>query len=102
MNQPAHNLSPDLRDLAARLLPVLRRYGVVRAGIFGSVARGEARPDSDLDLLVEFGRLPSLHDLVELHDDLEDLVGHKVDVVQYKLLREIIRDEVMSDHVAIL
>lgn len=104
MNQPAPNLSPDLQDLAQRLLPVLRRYGVVRAGIFGSVARGEARPDSDLDLLVEYqaDTTLSLFDLVHLSDELAEAAGRKVEVCEYDLLREIIRDNVMADHVAIL
>lgn len=53
-NSPHPKITAAISDLAARLVPVLRRYGVVRAGIFGSVARGEARPDSDLDLLVEY------------------------------------------------
>jgi hypothetical protein len=95
-------LRADLAELAAKLTPVLRRHGVVRAGVFGSVARGEATPESDLDLLVEFGGQPTLHDLVELHDQLAEQAGRKVDVVQYKLLREIIREGVLADQVAIL
>jgi predicted nucleotidyltransferase len=83
---------------------VLKRYGVVRAGVFGSVARGEAGPESDLDLLVEYRKnlRKSLFDLVHLNDELEAVAGRKVEVCEYRLLREIIRDNVMADHVAIL
>lgn len=104
MSEQEQKISAAIQDLADRLRPVLRRYGVVRAGIFGSVARGEARPDSDLDLLVEYqaGTTLSLFDLVHLSDELAEVAGRKVEVCEYHLLREIIRDNVMADHVVIL
>jgi predicted nucleotidyltransferase len=105
MSEAASNSGETIAELARRLAPVLKRYGVVRAGVFGSVARGEAGPESDLDLLVEYRQnLPkkSLFDLVHLHDELEAVAGRKVEVCEYRLLREIIRDNVMADHVAIL
>lgn len=49
--------------------------------VFGSVARGDERPDSDLDFLVEFERGSSLFDLVRVQDELQELLGHPVDVV---------------------
>ncbi|MFB2598139.1 nucleotidyltransferase family protein [Herbiconiux sp. P17] len=59
---------------------VLADYGVVAAGVFGSVARGEDGPESDLDLIVRFapGRP---RDVIRLADALFDLVGTRVDVV---------------------
>ncbi len=52
-----------------------------RAFIFGSVARGDARPDSDIDLLVSFEKPISLITFYEMNDALENLLGKKVDVV---------------------
>jgi hypothetical protein len=49
-------MTMELRNLSEQVAPTLRRFGVVRAGVFGSVARGEARPESDLALLLEFFR----------------------------------------------
>ena len=104
MSETANHSGETIAELARRLTPVLKRYGVVRAGIFGSVARGEAGPESDLDLLVEYrpNLRKSLFDLVHLNDELEAVAGRKVEVCEYHLLREIIRDNVMADHVAIL
>ncbi len=104
MSEAASKSGETIAELARRLAPVLKRYGVVRAGVFGSVARGEAGPESDLDLLVEYRKNlhKSLFDLVHLSDELEAVAGRKVDVCEYRLLREIIRDNVMADHVAIL
>lgn len=65
----------------ATLEPIFVRNGVVRAWVYGSVARREARPDSDLDLVVQWdGRRVSLLDLVGLKLELEDALGHAVDV----------------------
>ena len=70
-----------LRRLRAEILAIARNRRAHRIAVFGSVARGEARPGSDLDLLVEFEPGASLIDHVGLSQDLEELLGLKVDVV---------------------
>ena len=63
-------------------LPVLKRdFGVRRISLFGSTARDEARPDSDLDLLVDFAVGPTFDSFMGLKFFLEDHLGHKVDLV---------------------
>lgn len=72
-------------DLLARhrdsILTVARRHKAVDVKVFGSVARGEDRPGSDLDLLVRFATDASLFDQARLAQDLEDLLGIRVDVI---------------------
>ena len=70
-----------LRRLRVEILAIARNRRAHRIAVFGSVARGEARPGSDLDLLVEFEPGASLIDHVGLSQDLEELLGLKVDVV---------------------
>jgi hypothetical protein len=60
---------------------VVARHKGISVALFGSVARGEERADSDLDFLVEFGEGASLFDLARLEMDLEQLLGRDVDVV---------------------
>lgn len=60
---------------------VAARHRGRAVAVFGSVARGEERPDSDLDFLVEFEQGSSLFDLVRIQDELQSLLGHAVDVV---------------------
>ncbi len=85
-----------------RALPVLRKYGVRRAGIFGSYARDEANSESDLDLLVELPTGSSLLELVGLEQDLSDELGLKVEATTYKALRPLLRDRVLGDEIRIL
>ncbi len=83
----------------AALAELCRRYRVRELSVFGSAARGEMRPDSDIDLLVEF--LPDAEaDLVDhaaLMLDLADLLGRKVDLVSKNGLKPLIRAWVLEE-----
>jgi predicted nucleotidyltransferase len=73
-------IRPDI--ITDEFLATLRSHGVVTAYLFGSVARGEQRPDSDLDLLVAFGSdSGSFADRLRLSEELERLCGRRVDVL---------------------
>lgn len=74
-----------LRRRRAGILGVARKRRARRSAVFGSVARGEAHPDSDLDLLVDFGPGASLLDHIGLFQDLEDLLGVGMDVARSAL-----------------
>lgn len=96
------NPALDTQTLTRSLRPILRRHGVVRAGLFGSVARGEAGADSDLDLLIEFDRPTSLLDRARLQLELEAALGRRVDLVHYRSLYHRIREQVLAEEVTIL
>jgi predicted nucleotidyltransferase len=81
------------------ILRIARTHGADRIRIFGSAARGEAGPDSDLDLLVEFEPARSLLDQIALIQDLESLLGCKVDVVEPDALHWYIRERVLQEAV---
>ena len=75
------------------------RHGASNLRVFGSVARGEAGPDSDVDFLVDFGPGASLLDHVALLQDLEDLLGRRVDLVSARALHWYIKDRVLAEAV---
>ena len=74
-----------------------QEYGVRSLALFGSVARDEAGPASDVDLLVEFDRPAGYFALFALQDRLESLLGCKVDLVMTDGLRKELREQVLRD-----
>ena len=75
-----------------------RRNHIRRLAFFGSVLRGDFRPDSDIDVLVEFepGHVPGLA-LIRMQAELSALLGHEIDLVTPKFLNHRIRDRILSE-----
>ncbi|MEO1063645.1 MAG: nucleotidyltransferase family protein [Actinomycetota bacterium] len=90
-----------LRARRAEILEAARRRGADDVRVFGSVTRGTAAADSDVDLLVSFAPGRSLFDLGGLIADLEALLGRSVDVVTEAELRARVRERVLADAVAL-
>lgn len=82
---------------AAAVVSIAHQHGATRVRVFGSWARGEQKPGSDLDLLVELGANRSLLDLVAIKQDLEDLLGCPVDVVTERSLSPYLRQRVLAE-----
>ena len=81
-----------------RLAKVCERYGVARLEVFGSISRGEERPDSDVDVLYEL--VPGARlgwDIENLTDELSDELGQPVDLVSRKALHERLREAVLAE-----
>jgi uncharacterized protein len=90
-------LYEKIKAQRAAILEIAARYGARNVRIFGSVARGEATAESDVDVLVELESGRSLLDLSNLLLDLQDLLGCKVDVVTDRGLHWYIRDRVLQE-----
>jgi predicted nucleotidyltransferase len=95
-------MSPNFDELREKVSASMRRRGVVRAGIFGSVARGEAGEGSDVDFLVELEKGRTLVDLAGLRLDLCDLLGRDVDVATANSLHPKLRERILSELVPLL
>jgi predicted nucleotidyltransferase len=102
MSQDRPRLSLEsLRQMRSEILHIAQAHGAKNVRVFGSVARGEEGPDSDLDLLVDLEPRRNLLDLGHLVMDLQDLLGRKVDVVEPEGLHWYIRDRVLKEAVAL-
>ncbi|MGC8787754.1 MAG: nucleotidyltransferase family protein [Anaerolineae bacterium] len=81
----------------AKLIELCRQNGIVRIGLFGSVARGEAKERSDIDLLVEFSRPISLLKFVALERQLSNALGRKVDLLTEAAISPYLRESIKRD-----
>lgn len=86
-------------DMAERIRALGENHGVHNIRVFGSFARGEARRHSDLDLLVEYVPGHGGFAFVEFCEEVEALLGRRVDVVTDKSLHPLIRDRVLAEAV---
>ena len=85
-----------------RELPGLQRdYHVRGLQLFGSVLRDDFSPESDIDILVEFTETPSLFEFVRLENHLTELLGRNVDLVLRSSVKEMIRERIYSEAVAV-
>jgi predicted nucleotidyltransferase len=100
---PATSRSVDeiLRLLRRHDAEIRARYAVRSLGLFGSFVRGEATAGSDLDLLVEFERPPTLFEFVRLQRYLSELLGVPVDLVMKSALKPAIGQAILSEVVRV-
>lgn len=91
------SLLEEVLGLRDEIVTLAARHGAGNVRIFGSVARGTAGPESDVDFLVELEPGRSLFDLGGLTADLHDLLGRRVDVVTERALSRYFRDRVLAE-----
>jgi uncharacterized protein len=84
-------------ELRSFLPELRRRYPIRSLALFGSMVRGEHRPDSDVDILVEFDGPVDLFDLAGLKVDLEDRLGRRVDLAQRNLLKPRLAPRILAE-----
>jgi len=89
-------------EIKRKILSILKRYNVKRAGIFGSIVRGEENKESDIDILVEIVGRMSLLDFAGLKLELEEALGQRVDLGEYSKIKPMIKEQILSEEVSIL
>lgn len=89
----------DLRKKREHIKKIAQKHGAGNIRVFGSISRGEEGPDSDIDFLVDFEEDRSLFDLVGLKLELEELLGHKVDLVTERAMHRLISAKVKEEAV---
>jgi len=91
------NTNQLLQSKRQEIMQIAARHGATNVRVFGSVARGEARPDSDIDFLVNLEANRSLLDLARLLRELQTLLNRPVDVVTEAGLRPRLRPQVLRE-----
>jgi len=88
--------------LKKKSIPILKRYGVSRAAVFGSFARNQMRRSSDIDILIDIKKDISLLDFVGLKLEIEEVLGKKVDLVEYETIKPLIKERIIREQLVIL
>jgi predicted nucleotidyltransferase len=91
-----------IEEIKGRIIPILERYGIKKAAIFGSLAKGEAKTSSDVDILVEIKSDMSLIDFIGIKLELEEALKMRIDLVEYDTIKPIIKERILAEQVVIL
>ncbi|MBS3092134.1 nucleotidyltransferase family protein [Candidatus Pacearchaeota archaeon] len=91
-----------IEDIKRAIKPVLKRHNVIKAGIFGSYARGEQNKNSDIDILVKLNDKAGLIEIIRLKMSLQKATKKKIDLVEYEIIRSEIKDNILRDEIVIL
>ncbi|MCK4475122.1 MAG: nucleotidyltransferase family protein [Methanophagales archaeon] len=83
--------------LFKKIVSILARYRVKKIAVFGSYARGEEKPESDIDILVEFSERKSLLDLVGIEQELSEALGVKADLLTEKSISPYLIDRIKKE-----
>ena len=95
------SIDKTLKEKRDQILAIARQHGARNVRVFGSLARGEGKRDSDLDVLLELEPGRSLLDIVAIKQDLEDLLNTKVDVVTETAVSPYIRDQILRQAISL-
>jgi len=96
-------MNKEIEKIKKKIVPLLKKNKVVRAGIFGSYARGEETKDSDIDILVEINdKKMSLLGYVKFKHLLENALGKEIDLVEYSTLHRLLRKRVLKEEIRII
>ena len=87
----------DIQAIKHKIIPILRNQGVIKAAVFGSYVTGEAKQDSDIDLLIDLADSKSLLDLAGLKIELEDSLKKKVDLVTYDAIYPPLKNIILNE-----
>jgi hypothetical protein len=95
------NFEEIKRGLAVFKNDLYKQYGVKKIGVFGSCVRGEQKPESDIDIYVEYEKTPSLLEIAGLENFLADHLHEKIDLVPEICIRPELRKNILSELVLI-
>ena len=90
----------EIAEIKRKIVPVLKKNGVRKAGIFGSYARGEQTKNSDVDILIEFDG--SLLDIVRIENIVHKILKKKIDLLTYGGISIYLKDRILKEEVRII
>lgn len=95
-------MNSDLEEIKRKIRPLLINAGINKSAIFGSYVRGENTEKSDIDILIEVPKGMSLFDMGGLQMELTEILGKKVDLVNYKTIKPRLKSFILNEQVQII
>ena len=93
----------ELEKIKLKIIKILKKNKVKKAGIFGSYSRSEQKRNSDIDIVVEIpDKKMSLLDFIGLKITLEDALGKKVDLVEYSAIKRLLKDRILKEEIRVI
>ena len=99
-----HNMgkNDEIEKIKSKIIPILKKHKVTKAGIFGSYARGEQKKKSDVDILIQIGNESGLIEVIKLKNTIQKAINKEIDIVEYENIRHEIKDSILRDEIIIL
>ncbi|OIO49800.1 MAG: hypothetical protein CO042_00785 [Parcubacteria group bacterium CG_4_9_14_0_2_um_filter_41_8] len=94
-------MTKTIEEIKEKAMPILKKEGVKRSAIFGSVVRGEDKKGSDVDILVEPPDKMTFLGLIGLKHQLEDVLKKKVDLLTYNSVHPLLKDKIFKEQIQI-
>jgi predicted nucleotidyltransferase len=91
-----------IEQIKQSIIPILHRYGVSKAALFGSIVKNWMQPGSDIDILVQIDSDISLLDFVGLKIEIEEALNRSVDLVEYDTIKPLLRESILKEQEIIL
>ena len=95
-------MNKEIEKIKKKIVPILKKNKVVRAGIFRSYARGENKKNSDVDILIKPTEKMSLFDFVGIKLEIEDRLGNKIDLVSYRAIHPKLKKQILKEEVRVI
>jgi len=95
------NKKKAIEKIKPKIVKILKKYGIIKAGIFGSYARGEQTKDSDIDLIIQPSK-PLGFKLAGIHIAIKNKLNKRVDIITYKSVHPLLKKNILNDEVAII
>ena len=102
LSKKINQTNKEIEKIKSKIIKILKKYKIKRAGLFGSYVKGEQKKNSDIDILIQPAKNTSLLDLSGLKIELEKPLGKKVDLVSYKYIHPYLKKKILESEIKII
>jgi predicted nucleotidyltransferase len=95
-------MNVTIEEIKEKVVPILKEEGITKSSLFGSYVHGNMTEKSDIDILVDYPRGKGLFGFIGLQERLEKALGKKVDLVTFKGLHPLLKEQILSEQIPIL